>query len=80
MRILLRYDNKTVPVEIDDHNFVRSLVSIVQSFPPGRSFKAVEHASRIAALDNFHPHIVCSTALAVSDEHTGPNSLKGCPK
>jgi hypothetical protein len=49
MRFDLPYDRKTVPVEIDDRNFVGSLVSKVESYKPvGSPQKLVE-----ASLD--HP-------------------------
>lgn len=37
MKILLPYDKKKIPVEIDDQNFVGSLVSKVESYQPGKS-------------------------------------------
>ena len=36
MRILLPYDRKEIPVEIDDKKFVGSLVSNVESYHPDK--------------------------------------------
>jgi len=45
MRILLPYDKKKIPVEIDDRNFVGSLVSRVESYQPGKSPEELVEAS-----------------------------------
>jgi lactate racemase len=45
MRILLPYDKKRIPVDIDDHNFVGSLVSKVESYQPGKSPEELVEAS-----------------------------------
>jgi len=46
MRILLAYDKKRIPVDIDDQNFVGSLVSRVDSYQPGKSPQELVEASR----------------------------------
>jgi nickel-dependent lactate racemase len=48
MKTLLPYDKKQVPVEINDQNFVGSLVSKVESYHPGKSQNELVEAS----LDN----------------------------
>jgi hypothetical protein len=45
MRILLPYDKKRIPVDIDDQNFVGSLVSRVDSYQPGKSPQELVGAS-----------------------------------
>jgi nickel-dependent lactate racemase len=45
MRILLPYDKKRISVGIDDHNFVGSLVSKVESYQPGKSPEELVEAS-----------------------------------
>jgi len=45
MKILLPYDKKKIPVEIDDRNFVGSLVSRVESYQPGKSPEELVEAS-----------------------------------
>ena len=45
MRMLLPYDRKRLPVEIDDRNFVGSLVSKVESYHPGMSPPELVEAS-----------------------------------
>jgi len=45
MRMLVPYDKKTVPIEIDDQNFVGSLVSRVESYQPGKSPEELVEAS-----------------------------------
>jgi len=45
MRILLPYDKKQIPVEINDQNFVGSLVSKVESYRPGMSPPELVEAS-----------------------------------
>ena len=45
MRFDLPYDRKTVAVEIDDRNFVGSLVSKVESYRPGKSPQELVEAS-----------------------------------
>ena len=37
MKMLVPYDKKKVSIEIDDRNFVGSLVSRVESYDPGKS-------------------------------------------
>jgi len=49
MKMLLPYDKKTMPVEIDDRNFAGSLVSKVESYKPSLS----QHELVEASLD--HP-------------------------
>ena len=45
MRILLPYDKKRISVDIDDQNFVGSLVSRVDSYQPGKSPQELVEAS-----------------------------------
>jgi nickel-dependent lactate racemase len=45
MKTLLPYDKRKVPVEIDDQNFVGSLVSRVESYAPGKSPEELVEAS-----------------------------------
>ena len=45
MRMLLPYDRKKISVEIDDQNFVGSLVSKVESYEPGKSQQDLVEAS-----------------------------------
>ena len=45
MQILLPYDKKRISVEIDDQNFVGSLVSRVESYQPGKSPEELVEAS-----------------------------------
>jgi lactate racemase len=45
MRMFVPYDKKTVPIEIDDQNFVGSLVSRVESYQPGKSPEELVEAS-----------------------------------
>lgn len=45
MRILLPCDKKRIPVDIDDHNFVGSLVSRVESYQPGKLPQELVEAS-----------------------------------
>ena len=45
MRILLPYDKKRIPVEINEHNFVGSLESKVESYRPGKSPEELVEAS-----------------------------------
>ena len=45
MKTLLPYDKKKIPVEIDDQNFLGSLVSRVESYQPGKSPEELVEAS-----------------------------------
>jgi lactate racemase len=45
MRILLPYDKKRIPVDINDQNFVGSLVSRVESYQPDKSPEELVEAS-----------------------------------
>jgi lactate racemase len=45
MRTSLPYDKRRIPVEIDDRNFVGSLVSRVESYQPGKSAKDLVEGS-----------------------------------
>lgn len=45
MRMFVPYDKKTVPIEIDDQNFVGSLVSRGESYHPGKSAEELVEAS-----------------------------------
>jgi nickel-dependent lactate racemase len=75
MRILLPYDKKRIPVEIDDQNFVGSLVSRVESYQPGKSPQELVEASldnpigssRLEELAKGKKNIVI-----ISSDHTRP--------
>jgi len=45
MRMLLPYDKTQIPIEIDDQNFVGSLVSKVESYRPDKSPEELVEAS-----------------------------------
>jgi len=45
MKFVLPYDKKRIPVEIEDRNFVGSLVSKVESYKPGLSQQELVEAS-----------------------------------
>lgn len=45
MKILLPYDRTRIPINIDDQNFVGSLVSTVESYEPGKSPQKLVEAS-----------------------------------
>jgi lactate racemase len=45
LRTLLPYDKKRIPVEINDHNFVGTLVSKVESYRPDKSPEELVEAS-----------------------------------
>jgi Lactate racemase N-terminal domain len=45
MRLFVPYDKKTIPIEIDDQNFVGSLVSRVESYQPGKTPEQLVEAS-----------------------------------
>ena len=75
MRMLLPYDKKRLPVEIDDRNFVGSLVSKVESYHPGMSPPELVEASldhpigspRLEELVKGKKNIVI-----ISSDHTRP--------
>ena len=75
MRILLPYDKKQIPVEINDQNFVGSLVSKVESYRPGMSPPELVEASldhpigslKLEALVKGKKNIVI-----ISSDHTRP--------
>ena len=75
MKMLLPYDRKRLPVEIDDRNFVGSLVSKVESYHPGKSPPELVEASldhpigspRLEELVKGKKNIVI-----ISSDHTRP--------
>ncbi len=75
MRILLPYDKERIPVDIEDQNFVGSLVSRVESYQPGKSQQELVEASldhpigssKLEELAKGKKNIVI-----VSSDHTRP--------
>lgn len=75
MRTLVRYNKKQIPIEIDDRNFVGSMVSRVESYNPGKSQQELVEAS----LDNpiGSPKLeelakVKKNIVVISSDHTRP--------
>ncbi len=45
MRILLPYDKRKIPIDIDDQNFAGSLISRVETYEPSKSPRELVEAS-----------------------------------
>jgi len=75
MRILLPYDKKRISVEIDDQNFVGSLVSRVESYQPGKSPEELVEASLDHAIGSPKLEELVKgkkNIVIISSDHTRP--------
>ena len=82
MRFDLPYDRKTVAVEIDDRNFVGSLVSKVESYRPDKSQQELVEASLDKPIGSPKLEELVkgkNNIVTISSDHTRPVPSKSSP-
>jgi len=75
MRIFLPYHKRRIPVDIDDHNFVGSLVSRVESYRPAKSPQDLVEASLDHPIDSPKLEELVKgkrNIVIISSDHTRP--------
>ena len=73
--MLVPYDKKKVPIEIDDQNFVGSLVSRVESYNPGKSPQDLVEASLDRPIGSLKLEELVKgkkNIVIISSDHTRP--------
>jgi nickel-dependent lactate racemase len=75
MKLFVPYDKKKVPIEIDDQNFVGSLVSRVESYQPGKTPEQLVEASLDHPIGTLKLEELAKgkkNIVIISSDHTRP--------